>query len=56
MLPDASGFTELAVPILVWAFAAVEPIARNTTSGSTEMQSRPNVPVLVLIALSLKQL
>ena len=51
MLPDASGFTELAVPILVWAFATVELIAKSNTSGSAEMQSRPNVLVLVLIAL-----
>ena len=51
MLPDASGFTELAVPILVWAFATVAVIAKSNTSGSAEMQSRPNVLVLVLIAL-----
>jgi hypothetical protein len=51
MLPDASGFTELAVPILVWAFATVEVIAKSNTSCSAEMQGRPNALVLVLIAL-----
>jgi hypothetical protein len=50
MLPDASGFTELAVP-MAWAFAAVEPIVNITNSGSAEMKTRPDVPLLVHMAL-----
>jgi hypothetical protein len=42
-LPDASGVTELAVPILVSALAIVGATANNTTSGS--------VLVIVVIAL-----
>ena len=56
MLPDASGFTDWAVPILVWAFATVEPIAKTISSGSVEIQSRPNVLVFVLITLLHKKL
>ena len=48
MLPVASGFTELAAPILVWALAAVELIVKTTTSGSTEIQRPPNFPVFVM--------
>lgn len=55
-LPEASGFTELAVPILVWAFATVEAIAKSTISGSAEMESRPNVLMFVLMALLPKKL
>ena len=43
-LPDASGVTELAVPILVWALASVEV----TASSSVQIQSRPNVLVVVV--------
>jgi hypothetical protein len=50
MLPDASGCTEVADPI-VWAFATVEPIAMNTTSGTAEIESRPNVLVFVMALL-----
>jgi hypothetical protein len=38
----------LAVPIRVWALAAVEPIAKATTSGSAEIQRPPNFPVFVI--------
>jgi hypothetical protein len=50
-LPDASGFTEWAVPIVLWAFATVEPIVKTTTSDSAEIERRPNVPMFFLIAL-----
>ena len=56
MLLDASGFTDWAVPILVWAFATVEPIAKTTRSGTVEIQSRPNVLVFVLMPLLPKKL
>jgi hypothetical protein len=50
-LPDASGFTERAVPIALWALATVEAIATATTSDSVEIQSRPNILVVFIIAL-----
>jgi hypothetical protein len=56
MLPDTSGLAELAVPILVWALATVEPIAKSTISGSVEIQCRLNVLVFVVIPVLSKKL
>ena len=53
MLPDASGVTELAVPILVWALATIGA-AKNTTSDSAEIQCRPSVLVIVVTTFLLK--
>jgi hypothetical protein len=51
MLPDASGCTDWANPILAWALAAVGVTAKSTTSGSAESQNRPNVLAIAVIAL-----
>ena len=50
MLPDASGCTDWADPILAWALAAVGATAKSTTSGSVESQNRPNGLVIAVIA------
>jgi len=45
-LLDASGFTDWVVPILVWAFATVDAVAKSATRA--EIQSRPYVLVIVV--------
>jgi hypothetical protein len=53
MLPDASGCTDWTDPILASALAAVGAAAKSTASGSAEVQSRPNVLLMVVMALLL---
>jgi hypothetical protein len=40
MLPDASGFTELAVPICCWAFEAVDSNVNNAASATAGIKLR----------------
>jgi hypothetical protein len=49
-LASACDFTEVALPIDC-AFATVGAIAQNTTNGSVEINSRPNVPVIFVLTL-----
>ena len=51
-LPEASGFTEWADPIVLWAFATVEPIPKATASDKAKIESRPKVLMFFLIGTS----